>query len=451
MRKMHPVWMLVLCAGTMLAINMGIRQAFGLYLKPISQDLGLDRQVFSMSMAILNLVWGLGAPFAGALSDRLGAVRVGLAGTALYVLGLASMASATGGNQLMVAGALVGLGMSGTGFAAVFGTVARAAPPEKRASALGLVTMGSAIGQFVALPYAHVLLDATGWAASLFILAGTAALMAPLAFQLGREGIGAPHSGWVSAQGFGSALREALRYPSFLLLTAGFFVCGFHIAAVAVHLPAFLADKGLGSGVGAIALTVVGGANILGTYAFGRIGDIMPKRLALTFLYLARGVLFIGLIYLPLTERSALAFSFLLGLLWLGTVPLTSGLIVTFFGPRWLSMLYGIVFFSHQTGSFAGAWLGGWFYDTYHSYDLLWWASVAVAALAAVLHLPIREQPAPRLAAAPCGIGEENVPQSVKWYLTGGIAILCAGAAYLMAVRGPAVLLDLGTSLAGCF
>ncbi len=399
MRKLNPVWILVLCAGTMLAINMGIRQAFGLYLKPISQDLGLDRQVFSMAMAILNLVWGLGAPFAGALSDRLGAVRVALGGTAAYVAGLALMATATGGNQLIFAGALIGLGMSGTGFTAVFGVIARAAPSEKRASALGLTTMGSAIGQFVSLPYTHAILDATGWVTSLLVLAGTAALMAPLAIQLGREGNAAPHAGWVSTQGLESALREALRYPSFLLLTAGFFVCGFHIAAVAVHLPAFLADRGFGAGLGAIALTVVGGANILGTYAFGRIGDIVPKRLALAFIYLARAAIFIALIYLPLTESSVLIFSFLLGLLWLGTVPLTSGLVVTFFGPRWLSTLYGIVFLSHQLGSFTGAWLGGWFYDTYRSYDLLWLASVVIALLAAALHLPIRERPAPRLAA----------------------------------------------------
>ncbi len=399
MRKLNPVWILVLCAGTMLAINMGIRQAFGLYLKPISQDLGLDRQVFSMAMAILNLVWGLGAPFAGALSDRLGAVRVALGGTAAYVAGLALMATATGGNQLIFAGALIGLGMSGTGFTAVFGVIARAAPSEKRASALGLTTMGSAIGQFVSLPYTHAILDATGWVTSLLVLAGTAALMAPLAIQLGREGNAAPQAGWVSTQGLESALREALRYPSFLLLTAGFFVCGFHIAAVAVHLPAFLADRGFGAGLGAIALTVVGGANILGTYAFGRIGDIVPKRLALAFIYLARAAIFIALIYLPLTESSVLIFSFLLGLLWLGTVPLTSGLVVTFFGPRWLSTLYGIVFLSHQLGSFTGAWLGGWFYDTYRSYDLLWLASVAIALLAAALHLPIRERPAPRLAA----------------------------------------------------
>ena len=222
------------------------------------------------------------------MSDKLGAVRVALGGTALYVLGLVLMATAAGGNQLSCAGALIGLGHRRHGLHRCLRPVARAAPPEKRASALGLTTMGSAIGQFVALPYVHAILDATGWVTSLFITAGTAALMAPLALQLGPGRTAAAQSGWISAQGLGAALSEAFRYPSFLLLTAGFFVCGFHIAAVAVHLPAFLADRGFGSGLGAIALTVVGGANILGTYAFGRIGDIVPKRLALAFIYLAR-------------------------------------------------------------------------------------------------------------------------------------------------------------------
>ncbi len=400
MRKMHPVWTLVICAGAMLAINMGIRQAFGLYLKPISQDLNLDRQSFSLTMAILNLVWGMSAPFAGALSDRVGAVRVALFGTASYILGLVLMATAAGGNQLLLSGVLIGLGVSGTGFTAVFGVIARAAPPEKRASALGMTTMGSAIGQFVSLPYTHLIMEETGWVTSLLISAGTAAFMIPLAFALARKKNSEPQPGSLSKQGLSSALREALQYPSFLLLTAGFFVCGFHIAAVAVHLPAFLEDKGFEPGLGAVALAVVGGGNILGTYLCGKAGDVMPKRLALAFLYLARGAIFLALIYLPLTETIVLIYAFILGLLWLGTIPLVSGLIVTFFGPRWLSTLYGVVFFSHQVGSFMGAWLGGWFYDRYHSYDYLWWAAVAVAVLAAALHLPIKESPAPRLAAA---------------------------------------------------
>ncbi|MFZ1109569.1 MAG: MFS transporter [Rhodomicrobium sp.] len=401
MRRAHPIWTLVVCAGAMLAINMGIRQTFGLYLKPISQDLDLDRQVFSLALAIFNLVWGLAGPFAGALSDRFGVARVALAGTALYVAGLILMATASGGSMLLLGGALIGLGIAGTGFTSVFGVIARAAPPDKRASALGLVTTGSAIGQFVALPYAHAILEATGWPATLWIMAATAAFMAPLAVTLGRDANAAPHPSAHSAQNLRGALAEALKYPSFLLLTAGFFVCGFHIAAVAIHLPAFLADKGFSPSLGAIALTIIGGANIFGSYVCGRIGDAAPKHIALALLYLARGAVFLAMIYLPLTETGVLAYAFLLGLLWLGTIPLTSGLIVTFFGPRWLSMLYGIVFLSHQLGSFMGAWMGGWLYDTYKSYDMLWWASVAVAVVAAALHLPIKERPAPRLAAAP--------------------------------------------------
>jgi predicted MFS family arabinose efflux permease len=232
-------------------------------------------------------------------------------------------------------------------------------------------------------------------------MAGTAALMAPLAVALARGSSAGPHPSAHSDQDFKSALAEALGHPSFLLLTAGFFVCGFHIAAVAIHLPAFLADKGFSPALGAIALTVIGGANIFGSYVCGRIGDVFPKHIALALLYLVRGLLFVALLYLPLTEASVLIYAFCLGLLWLGTIPLTSGLIVTFFGPRWLSMLYGVVFLSHQAGSFMGAWLGGWLYDAYKSYDMLWWAAVAVALVAAALHLPIRERPAPRLAAAP--------------------------------------------------
>ncbi|MFT4079384.1 MFS transporter [Rhodomicrobium sp.] len=400
MRRLPTVSLLIACAAIMLAINMGIRQTFGLYMKPISQDLDLDRQVFSFAMALMNLVWGVAGPFAGAAADKFGSLRVVLGGTAFYAGGLALMATASSGTQLALAGSLVGIGIAGTGFSAVFGAVARAASPERRASALGLVTMGSAIGQFMALPYAHVILEATDWSATLWIMAITAALIAPLGFAL-TSGDSSPHPSAHSDQRVGAALSEALRYPSFLLLTAGFFVCGFHLAGVGVHLPAFLADKGFGPSLGALALTIIGAANILGTWAFGRIGDIAPKHLTLAALYFARALIFLALIYLPLTETAVLIYAFLIGLLWLGTIPLTSGLIVTFFGPRWLSMLYGVVFFSHQVGSFMGAWLGGWFYDTTHSYDLLWWSSVAVGMLAALLHLPIREGPSPRLAAAP--------------------------------------------------
>lgn len=399
-KRIDPIWWIVLAAGTILAINMGIRQTFGLFLKPVTLELGVSREAFAFSIALLNLLWGVGSPFTGALSDKFGARWVLLGGAGLYVAGLVVMATAGSESSLSLSGMLIGLGVAGSGFTAVLGVVGRAAPPEKRALAISLTSMGSAIGQFVALPYTHVLIEQTGWATSLLVLAGTAAIMAPLGFALGSGpnggGRSAPAAAPIVEQRIGAALGEAFRHPSFMLLTAGFYVCGFQLAAVAVHLPAFLTDLNFDASLGVIALTVIGLTNIAGTYFWGRAGEFMPKRVALTVIYLARGLVFLGLLYLPLTETVVIAYAAILGFLWLGTIPLTSGLIVTFFGPRWLSMLYGVVFLSHQIGSFMGAWLGGWLYDQYQSYDLLWWASIAVSLMAAALHLPISEQPSPR-------------------------------------------------------
>jgi predicted MFS family arabinose efflux permease len=397
-KRIDPIWWVVLAAGTILAINMGIRQTFGLFLKPVTLDLGVSRQAFSFSIALLNLFWGLGSPFTGALSDKFGARWVLLGGAALYAAGLVVMATAGGETALSVSGLLIGIGVAGSGFTAVLGVVGRAAPPEKRALAISLTSMGSAIGQFAALPYTHVLISETGWVTSLLVLAATAAIMAPLGFALG-SGPGGAAAGSaipVAEQRIGAALSEAFKHPSFMLLTGGFYVCGFQLAAVGVHLPAFLTDKNFDPSLGVIALTVIGLTNIAGTYVWGRAGEFMPKRVALTAIYLGRGLVFLALLYLPLTETTVIAYAAILGFLWLGTIPLTSGLIVTFFGPRWLSMLYGIVFVSHQVGGFMGAWLGGWLYDRYQSYDLLWWAAIAVSLMAAALHLPISERASAR-------------------------------------------------------
>ena len=399
-KRIDPIWWIVLAAGTILAINMGIRQTFGLFLKPVTLELGVSREAFAFSIALLNLLWGVGSPFTGALSDKFGARWVLLGGAGLYVAGLVVMATAGSESALSLSGVLIGLGVAGSGFTAVLGVVGRAAPPEKRALAISLTSMGSAIGQFAALPYTHVLIEQTGWVTSLLILAGTAAIMAPLGFALGSGpnggGRSAPAAAPIVEQRIGAALGEAFNHPSFILLTAGFYVCGFQLAAVGVHLPAFLSDRNFDASLGVIALTVIGLTNIAGTYVWGRAGEFMPKRIALTLIYLGRGLVFLGLLYLPLTETVVIIYAAILGFLWLGTIPLTSGLIVTFFGPRWLSMLYGVVFLSHQIGSFMGAWLGGWLYDQYQSYDLLWWASIAVSLMAAALHLPISEQPSPR-------------------------------------------------------
>ncbi len=384
-----PLWIVIAAAATILAINMGIRQTFGLYLGPISRDLELGRETFALSMGLLNLVWGLAAPFSGAIADKYGAGRVVAFGGVIYAIGITLIATAGSETELITAGVIIGLGVSATGFTAVLGAVGRAAPEEKRGSALALASMGGSIGQFAALPYAHFLIGGYGWVVSLFILAVTAALAAPIGWGVA----GKPQSqGSGREQSLSEAFKEAFRHPGFILLTLGFFVCGFHIVFVAVHLPSYLGDKGFEPWVATAALTTIGFTNILGTYLCGRVGEIVEKRVALSFLYLARAMVFLALLYMPLTETTVLIFAGALGFLWLGTVPLTSGLVATLFGPRWMSMLFGIVFLSHQLGSFLGAWLGGYFYDVFQSYDTMWWISVALGIGAAVLHWPIKEK-----------------------------------------------------------
>jgi len=393
------LWFIVLAAGLVLAINMGIRQSFGLFLSPISVDLGLGREAFGLSMALLNLMWGMTAPVAGGLADKYGAGRVLTAGALSYAGGVLLMANASGEASLLSAGVLIGLGVSGTGFTAVLGVVGRAAPDESRAKALGLASMGSAIGQFAALPYVHVLIDAYGWSWSLVLLALTAAMMAPLGWALasgaGREAAGRAESGAAPLTGHQTmrgALAEAVPDRDFRLLSIGFFVCGFHIAFVATHLPAFVTDQGFAAETGMLALMIIGIGNIAGTYLFGQLGGRYDKRHLLVFLYGARALVFLAFVLLPMTYYGLLAYSAILGLLWLATVPLTSGLVADMFGPRWMSMLFGITFLSHQIGSFLGAWLGGYFYDMFQSYEIMWWISVALGLTSALVHALIRER-----------------------------------------------------------
>ena len=393
------LWLIVLAAGLVLAINMGIRQSFGLYLTPISTDLGLGREVFGLSMALLNLMWGMTAPVAGALADKYGAGRVLTGGALCYAAGVTLMANSAGEASLLSAGVLIGLGVSGTGFTAVLGVVGRAAPDESRAKALGLASMGSAIGQFAALPYVHVLIDTYGWSWSLLVLALTAAMMAPLGWALasgaGREAAARARAGTAPQAGqqtIRAALAEAYPDRDFRLLSTGFFVCGFHIAFVATHLPAFVTDQGFTAETGMLALMIIGIGNIVGTYLFGQLGGRYEKRHLLVVLYGTRAVIFLAFVLLPMTYTSLLVYSAMLGVLWLATVPLTSGLVADMFGPRWMSMLFGITFLSHQLGSFLGAWLGGYFYDIFQSYDIMWWISVALGVISAVLHGLIRER-----------------------------------------------------------
>jgi len=393
----RSLFVIILCAAVTLGISIGLRQSLGLFLTPISLDLGLGREVFALGVGLMNLVWGLLAPFAGAVADRYGVGRVAAAGGLAYAGGLLVMTLSGDGSQLILGGLLIGVGLSGTGFTVVLGAVGRAAPPERRSQALGLTSVGGSIGQFAALPFSHVLIEELGWAVSLVALAATALLMVALAAGLARSKL---PQGEAANLGLAESLREARAHRGFWLLTAGFFVCGFHLAFVAVHLPAYLADAGMPSWLAAAALTLVGICNIVGTIACGWLGGRYPKKSVLSLLYLARAAIFLLFLLTPLSETSVLIFAATMGLLWLGTVPLTSGVVAAIFGPAYMSMLFGIVFLSHQVGGFLGAWMAGWLYDRFASYDAMWWLSVALGLASAALHWPIDERPLARLRAA---------------------------------------------------
>lgn len=388
-------WAIILTAGIIVAMAMGLRQVMGLYLKPMTTELDIGREPFSNAMAIANLVWGVGAVLAGAIADKYGAGRVIVASALATSAGLYVMYAAQSPMELYVSGVLLGIGVCGTGVTALVGAVGRAVEPGKRTAAIASLGMAGGIGGFVAFPYAHVLIEWLGWQMSLIVLAITATAMIPLAYPL--SGKPTTQQSSVKPQPLKDAFNEAFAYPSFWLLTAGFFVCGFHVAFYSVHLPAFVADKGLDASVGVWALMAVGIANIVGTWLAGQSGRFVEKRVGLSFIYFMRCFAFLGLLFLPINGPVVIFLSALLGLFWLSTVPLTSGLVATFFGTTWMSMLFGFVFLSHQVGSFAGLWLAGRLYDVTGSYDAMWWISVALGLFAAAVHWPIRELPVPRL------------------------------------------------------
>ena len=392
-----PLWLLILIVGTIVGVSMGRTQSMGLYLPPVTKALDIGREPFGLAMALAQLTLGLGAPFFGGLIDKFGAGRIVVICLLAAIAGLYLMYAASSANDLLISGVLLGIGVSGTGITALVGTIGRLAPPEKRLSAIASIGMAAGIGGFVALPVMHLLIELVGWKQSLVWLMAITALLIPLAWPIGGKPV--RREGPVRDQTLMEALREAFQHPSFWLLTAGFFVCGFHVAFIMVHLPAFTVDQGLPSWVGPYALSVVGIANIVGTFIAGQSGRFIEKRRGLSLIYFGRAILFLGFLYLPITPVSVIVICGLLGLLWLSTIPLTSGLVATFFGTTWMSMLFGIVFLSHQLGSFLGVWLGGRLYDMTKSYDAMWWISIALGLLAALINWPIQEKPVARLAA----------------------------------------------------
>ncbi|MBS0320539.1 MAG: MFS transporter, partial [Proteobacteria bacterium] len=380
----------LVCGGLMLTLGMGIRHGFGLFLQPMSHDLGWGRETFALAIAVQNLMWGVTQPFAGMLADKYGSGRVALGGAVLYVLGLGMMAHpGAPWTFVLSAGGLIGAGLSGVTFSVIMGVLGRAYPPEKRSMALGIAAAAGSFGQFAMLPLTQFLLTHVGWQGALTTLAAVGLLMAPLAAALVERREREVHAFQQSA---GQALREALGNRNYVLLTIGFFVCGFQVVFVGVHLPSYLMDKGFAPSVAVVALALVGLFNIVGTYTAGWLGSRMPKRSILAFIYFARAVVIALFVFLPISLTTIYAFAVLLGLLWLSTVPPTNGIVASVFGVRYLAMLSGFTFFSHQIGSFLGAWLGGFLYDRTGSYDIVWYLSIALGVIAGLMNIPIDER-----------------------------------------------------------
>ncbi len=396
--------LLVIVAGCLIAaIGFGARSALGLFLEPITATRGFSRQTFGLALALQNLFWGLGLPLAGALADRFGATWIITAGALMYALGLWGMSVAdTAASFHVFAGVLAGLGVAFSAFSLALAAMVRVVGPERRTMVLGLGTAAGSAGQVVFAPITQGFIATLGWSTALSSLGLIVLAMAPLAFVLPRMSVPQASQGRAQAeQTLRDALIEAARHRGYVLLTIGFFVCGFHVAFITVHFPAYVRDVGLDPIVGAWALSLIGLLNIVGSLGAGIVGQRFSKRLGLSGIYFLRALTILALIFAPKTTFTILAFASMMGLLWLSTVPLTTGLIADVFGVRYMATLFGIVFLSHQLGSFLGVWLGGALYDNTGSYDGMWWAGVALGLAAALIHLPIDEQPLPRLRAAP--------------------------------------------------
>ena len=388
----------LICGAMVVTLSMGIRHGFGLWLQPITMDRGWTRETFALAIAIQNLAWGVAGPFAGGLADRFGAFRVLIVGGLLYAAGLVFMGLSTSGLAFMgSAGLVLGMAQSGTTYAIVYGVIGRNVAADKRSWAMGVTAAAGSFGQFLMVPVENWLIGSFGWQEALFALGCLALVILPLAFGLkepAQPAAKGPH------QSVGAALREAFASPSFQLLMAGYFVCGFQVVFIGVHMPSYLKDQGLTPNVATTALALIGLFNVFGTYAAGTLGARLQKRYILSAIYFLRALVITVFLLLPLTPTSVYVFAAAMGLLWLSTIPPTNAVIAQIFGVQYLSMLGGFVFLSHQIGSFLGVWLGGRLYDMTGSYNIVWWIAVALGIFAGIVNLPVREQAIVRAAPA---------------------------------------------------
>lgn len=385
------MWQVLICGALIVSVAMGIRHGFGLWMQPMTQSMGWGREDFAMAIAVQNISWGLMGVFSGMLADRYGAFRVIIVGAIAYALGLFGMAHAASPSALVLfAGVLVGAAQAGTTFAVVFGVIGRNIAPERRSWAMGVVSAAGSFGQFLMVPTESLLITDWGWQQALVILATGVLIILPLSLGLREHGFTAGQV-LLRRQSIWQALREAFGYRSFQLLMAGYFVCGFQVVFIGVHLPSFLKDQGMSPQLASSALALIGLFNIFGTYAAGSLGQVVAKHKILSGIYLARGIIIAIFISLPITPVTVYIFAASMGLLWLSTVPVTNALIAQIFGVSHLSMLSGFVFLSHQVGSFLGVWLGGFIYDRTGSYDQVWYLTIALSVFATLINLPVRE------------------------------------------------------------
>jgi MFS family permease len=379
------------CGAAIVTLSMGIRHGFGLWLQPVTQTQGWTRETFALALAIQNITWGFAGIFAGMVADKFGAFRVIIGGSVLYALGLLGMAQApTPLLFALTAGVLIGIAQAGTTYAVIYGVIGRNVSLEKRSWAMGVAAAAGSFGQFLMVPTEGFLISSLGWQQALIALGAAALLMVPLAWGLREPGFasGTPPK---REQTIVQALREAFRYRSFQLLMAGYFVCGFQVVFIGVHMPSYLRDQNLPPEVAGYALALIGLFNVFGTYAAGALGQRLPKKNILAFIYLARSLAIIAFLVAPLSPLSVYVFSAVMGVLWLSTVPPTNAIVAQIFGVAHLSMLSGFVFFSHQIGSFMGVWLGGYLYDKTGSYDVVWYIAIALGVFAMLVNLPVRE------------------------------------------------------------